>query len=194
MRMEEFLLSPAAGMLIRILLLWGPLAVLSAVCALTLRKLEPKRRRGLLPLLVVMLALAAALFGGEWALARFGLAWRTWVREGLAALLWLAGLSTGLLTVICGGRWLPEWRAGWGRAVVCLSGLCLAGAMFSCSVLGALWCMGGPGEQVGTCQGQRVVQGTWTWLDTSYALYEYHGPLVRGAEPIAHGLEPLLDG
>ena len=156
-------------MLIRILLLWGPLAVLSAVCALTLRKLEPKRRRGLLPLLVVMLALAAAL-------------------------LWLAGLSTGLLTVICGGRWLPEWRAGWGRAVVCLSGLCLAGAMFSCSVLGALWCMGGPGEQVGTCQGQRVVQGTWTWLDTSYALYEYHGPLVRGAEPIAHGLEPLLDG
>lgn len=191
--MEEFLLSPAAGVLIRLLILWGPLVTLSAVCVLTLRKLEPKRRRGLLTLLAVMLALAATLFGGAWALGRCGLAWRTWVREGLAALLWLAGLSTGLLTVIYGGRWLPEWRAGWGQAVVCLSGLCLAGAMFSCSVLGALWCMGGPGEQVGTCQGRRVVQGEWVWLDTSYVLYEYHGPLVRGAEPIAQGLEPLLD-
>lgn len=47
MKMEGFLLSPAAGVLIRILLLRGPLLTLAAVCALTL----PQRWWGLLPLL-----------------------------------------------------------------------------------------------------------------------------------------------
>lgn len=187
--MEDFLLSPAAGVLIRILLLWGPLLTLGAVCALTLAKLEPRRRRGLLPALAVMLALGLALFGGTWLLARFGLAWRTWAREGLAVLLGLSGLSTGILTVIYARRWL----GGVKGPVTWLCGLCLAGAMFSCGVMGLLWAMG-PGETVGIYQGRKVVQGKWVWLDTSYALYEYHGPLARGAEPIAQGLEPLLDG
>ena len=187
--MEDFLLSPAAGVLIRVFLLWGPLLVLAAVCVLTLSKLEPQRRRGLLPLLAAMLVLAAVLFGGAWLLARLGLAWRTWAQEGLAALLWLAGLSTGILTGVYARRWLDGAKgpATW------LCGFCLAGAMFSCSVLGLLWSLG-PGETVGDYQGRKVVQGRWVWLDTSYALYEYRGPLVRGAEPIAQGLEPLIDG
>ena len=136
-----------------------------------------------------MLVLAAVLFGGAWLLARLGLAWRTWAQEGLAALLWLAGLSTGILTVVYARRWLggAKGPATW------LCGFCLAGAMFSCSVLGLLWSLG-PGETVGDYQGRKVVQGRWVWLDTSYALYEYRGPLVRGAEPIAQGLEPLIDG
>lgn len=187
--MEDLLLSPAAGVLIRILILWGPLAVLAAVYVLTLKKLEAKRRRGLLPMLIVMLALAAVLFGGAGLLAQNGLAWRTLVQEGLAVLLGLSGLSTGILTVVYARRWL----GGWKDPVAWLCGFCLAGAMFSCGVMGLLWAMG-PGETVGTFQGRTVVQGRWVWMDTSYAVYEYHGPLVRGAEPIAQGLEPLIDG
>lgn len=181
--MEELLLSPAMGVLIRILLLWGPLLVLAGVCVVTLDKLEPQRRRGLLALFFTMLALAAVLFGGSAVLGRYGLAWRTWAQEGLAVLLWLAGLSTGILTVAYGGRWLRDWRAGWGRAAVCLSGLCLASAMVFGTVLGGLWVMG-PGEQVVTYRGQKAILGKWVWMETSYELYAYHGPLVRGAGPL----------
>ena len=28
-----------------------------------------------------------------------------------------------------------------------------------------------------------MILGKWVWLDASYELYEYHGPLIRGAEP-----------
>lgn len=187
--MEELLLSPAMGVLIRILLLWGPLLMLAGVCVVTLDKLEPQRRRGLLALFFTMLALAAVLFGGSAVLGRYGLAWRTWAQEGLAVLLGLSGLSTGILTVVYARRWLGRVKG----PVTWLCGFCLTGAMFSCGVLGLLWAMG-PGETVGLYQGQKVVQGRWVWMETSYALYEYHGPLVRGAEPIAQGLEPLLDG
>ena len=41
----------------------------------------------------------------------------------------------------------------------------------------------GPGEQVVTYQGQKMILGKWDWRDTTYVLYEYHGPLVRGAGP-----------
>lgn len=181
--MQGFLLSPAAGALSRILFLWLPLLVLAGVCVVTLDKLEPRRRRGLLPLFVVMLALGLVLFGGAAALGRYGLAWRTWAQESLAVLLWLVGLSTGILTVAYGGRWLRDWRAGWGRAAVCLSGLFLASAMVFGTVLGGLWVMG-PGEQVVTYRGQKAILGKWVWMETSYELYAYHGPLVRGAGPL----------
>lgn len=175
------------------LFLWGPLLVLAGVCVVTLDKLEPRRRRGLFPLFVVMLGLGLVLFGGAAVLGRYRLAWRTWVQEGMSATLWVIGLTTGTMTVLYGRRWLLEWRRGWGRAVVSLSGLCLASAMLVGTVLGGAWCLG-PGETVGTYQGQRVVQGAWTWMETSYAVYEYHGPLVRGAQSIAWGEAPLLDG
>lgn len=176
------------------LTLWGPLLVLAGVCVATLDKLEPRRRRGLFPLFVVMLALAAVLFGGAAVLGRYGLAWRTWAQESLAALLWLAGLSTGSLTVVYGGRWLREWRAGWGRAAVCLSGLCLASAMVMGTLMGGAWCLG-PGEQVVTYRGQKAILGKWAWLDISYELYAYHGPLVRGAGPmLVDWDESLVEG
>ena len=137
-----------------------------------------------------MLALAAALFGGAWLLARFGLVWRTWVREGLAVLLGLSGLSTGILTVAYARRWL----GGVKGPVTALCGFCLAGAMFSCSVLGLLWAMG-PGEQVVTYRGQKAILGKWVWMETSYELYAYHGPLVRGAGPLEVDWDPdLVEG
>lgn len=189
----EYLLDQAWEELMLFLLLWGPLLVLAGVCVVTLDKLEPRRRRGLFPLFVVMLGLGLVLFGGAAVLGRYGLAWRTWVQEGMSGALWVIGLTTGLLTIVYARRWLLEWRGGWGRAVVSLSALCLTSAMLFGTVLGGLWCLG-PGETVGTYQGRRVVQGAWTWMETSYAVYEYHGPLVRGARSIAWGETPLLDG
>lgn len=189
-----YLLTQLWEELLVVLLLWLPLLVLAGMCVATLDKLEPRRRRGLFPLFVVMLALAAVLFGGAAVLGRYGLVWRTWAQESLAALLWLAGLSTGSLTVAYGGRWLREWRAGWGRVAVCLSGLCLASAMLFGTVLGGLWCLG-PGEQVVTYRGQKAVLGKWVWMETSYQLYAYHGPLVRGAGPLeADWDESLVEG
>lgn len=175
------------------LLLWGPLLLLAAVCVLTLNTLPPQRRRGLFALFFSMLGLAAVLFGGAWVLDQRGLAWRTWAQEDMSAILWLLGLVTGILTVVYARRWLPERHPTAGRIVVRLSVLCLASAMFVGSVTGALWCMG-PGETVGTYRGRKVVQGKWVWMDTSYNLYEYHGPLVRGKDSITWGEMPLLDG
>ena len=182
-----------SGSQVLVVFLALPLLVLAAVCVATLDKLEPRRRRGLFALFFVLLGLAAVLLGGAWALDQYGLAWRTWIQEAMSAALWVVGLTTGTLTVVYGRRWLPERHKAAGKAVVVLSGLCLASAMLFGTVVGGLWCLG-PGETVGAYQGRKAVQGAWTWMETSYCVYEYHGPLVRGAEPIAWGETPLLDG
>lgn len=189
----EYLMNQAWEELILFLALWGPLLVLAAVCVTTLNELPPPRRRGLFALFFALLPLAALLFGGAAVLGRCGLAWRTWVQEGLGGVLWLVGLSAGTLTVLYGRRWLPERHGIWGRVLVGLSALCLVSAMVFGTVIGGLWCLG-PGETVGTYQGRKVVQGSFTFMEASYAVYEYHGPLARGARSIAWGEAPLLDG
>ena len=146
---------------------------------LTLNRLPPQRRRGLFALFFTLLGLAAVLLGGAWLLDRNGLAWRTWFQESLSLALWLVGLATGTMTVVYAGRWLSERSKG---VVVGLSAFCLVSAMFVGTICGGLWSMG-PGEQVVAYQGQKMILGKWVWMDTSYELYEYHGPLVRGAGP-----------
>ena len=187
----NFLLTQALDELMLFLLLWVPLLVLASVFLLTLDKLEPRRRRGLFPLFAAMLVLAAALFGGAWLLGRYGLAWRTWFQWGLSGLLWLAGLAAGAATVGYAGRWLEEKGRAVKTTVTGLSALCLASAMLVGTVLGGLWCLG-PMEQVVTYGGQRVILGRWV---SSCELYEYHGPLVRGAGPmLADWDESLIEG
>ena len=167
-------------------ILWGllvlPLAELAVLCVLTLRSLPAQRRRGLLALFIVLLALSAVLFGGAWMLRRFGLTWRTWFQEILSAVLWLAGLASGIATVGYAGRWLSERGEAVKSVVTGLSVCCLASAMLMGTLLGGLWAMG-PGEQVVTCKGQKMILSKWIWHDTGYELYDYHGPLVRGAMP-----------
>lgn len=164
--------------------LWGllilPLLELAAVCVVTLNRLPPQRRKGLFALFFIMLGLSAALFGGAWVLDRSGLAWRTWFQESLSLILWLVGLTTGIMTVAYAGRWLSERGKG---VVTGLSVFCLVSAMFVGTVLGGLWCMG-PGEQVVTYQGRKMILGKWVWMGTSYELYEYHGPLVRSGPAV----------
>ena len=170
--------------LVQSMTLWGllalPLVELAVVCVMTLNRLPPQRRRGLFALFFVMLGLAAVLFGGAWVLDRNGLAWRTWFQESMSLVLWLVGLTTGIMTVVYAGRWLSERRKG---VVTGLSVCCLVNAMFVGTILGGLWCMG-PGEQVVTYQGRKMVLGKWVWLDTGYVLYEYHGPLVRSGPAV----------
>lgn len=167
-------------------ILWGllvfPFAELTVLCLLTLNNLPPQRRRGLFALFFTMLGVAAVLFGGAWGLDVCGFAWRTWFQEGLSLILWLLGLTTGVTTVGYAGRWLVQRGRMVKHMVTVLSALCLVSAMFVGTVLGGLWCLG-PGEQVVTYEGQKMILGKWTWMETSYLLYEYHGPLVRGAVP-----------
>ena len=164
--------------------LWGllilPLLELAVVCVVTLNRLPSQRRRGLFALFFVMLGLSAVLFGGAWVLDRNGLAWRTWFQESLSLFLWLVGLTTGIMTVAYARRWLSERGNG---VVTGLSVFCLVSAMFVGTVLGGLWCMG-PGEQVVTYQGRKMILGKWVWMDTGYVLYEYHGPLVRSGPAV----------
>lgn len=174
------------------LFLWGPLVLLVILALVCVFCLPSVRRRGLLPAVAAVGISAVILFGGEWLLNRYGLTWRMIPREVLCVGTWLAGLTAGVLTVRYVPRWLEERRpklALWGMA---LALYCLISVMGSGTLLGGFWAMG-PGEQVGTWQGQTVVQGRWSWLDTSYEVYEYHGSLVRGAEPLAWGEEPLLE-
>lgn len=188
----EYMLVRAWEELVLLLFLVVPLLVLAAVCVLTLDHLPPQNRRGLFALFFLLLGMAAVLFGGAWVLDRIGLAWRTWFQEGMSGALWVIGLVTGTLTVRYARRWLPEWRKGWGKATVVLCGLCLASAMFVGTIVGGLWAMG-PGEQVGTYQGKKVIQGKWVWQECTYELYEYHGPLVRGAQSFKWSESPLID-
>lgn len=167
--------------LVQSVTLWGllvlPLLELAVVCVMTLKRLPPQRRGGLFTLFFVMLGLAAVLFGGAWVLDRNGLAWRTWFQESMSLVLWLVGLTTGIMTVAYAGRWLSERSKA---VVTVLTAFCLISAMFVGTVMGGLWSMG-PGEQVVTYQGRKMILGKWVWMDTSYELYEYHGLLVRGA-------------
>lgn len=165
-------------------ILWGllvlPLAELTVLCLFTLNNLPPQRRRGLFALFFIMLALAVVLFGGALALNRYGLAWRTWFQEGLSFILWLAGLTTGTMTVGYAGRWLARRGGTVKRAITVLSSLCLASTLLVGTLLGGLWALG-PSEQVVSYAGERVILGKWI---SSCQLYSYHGPLVRGAGPL----------
>lgn len=191
--MAEYLPARLIGDLFLAVFLLLPLVELAALCVLTLDKLPPQQRRGLFALFFTMLGLAAVLFGGAWVLDSCGLAWRTWIQEGMSAVLWLMGLTTGLLTIIYAGGWLAQRGSGTKGVVMGLSAFCLASAMFVGTIMGGLWCLG-PGEQVVSYEGQKMILGKWTWMDTSYSLYEYHGPLVRGASPRVDWDWSLLEG
>ena len=191
--MAEYLPARVLGDLFLAVFLALPLIELAALCVLTLDKLPPEQRRGLFALFFTMLGLAAVLFGGAWVLDGCGLAWRTWFQEGMSAVLWLVGLATGLLTIVYAGRWLAQRGGGRKGAAIGLSAFCLTSAMFVGTVMGGLWCMG-PGEQVVAYEGRRMILGKWTWMETSYSLYEYYGPLVRGASPMVDWDRSLLEG
>lgn len=151
-------------------------------------------RRGLLPAGVSVFLWAAVLFVGQWLLESRGLTWRNWPRSILCVLTWISGLTVGVLTVCYAPRAVRQRTAPAKRGGLrAFAAFCLLMSMWYGTIMGGLWAMG-PSEEVGTWQGRRVVQGKWVWLDVSYEVYEYHGPLVRGSESLAWGEVPLLEG
>ncbi len=174
-----------------VLLLIVPLILLTVLWALALKKLPPERRRGLLPVGCVMFTAAALLFVGEWILERFGLTWRYVPVWTLSLLLWFLGWAAGILTILDTYRWV-EWHrdALTGAAI-----FCFIAAMGMGTIAGGIWFLSvAPSrEAVGEYQGQLVVQDGNAW-DGGYHVYEYHGPLVRGSQPLAQSEYPFIGG
>lgn len=172
--------------------LYVPLAVLAALCVLCLAKLPGTRRRGLLPVAACLAVCVAVLFGGAWLLGALGLEWRMAPKLVLGCIVWGLGLAAGILTARYTARWLREHRPKLKVPGLTLALWCLVSAMGAGTVLGGVWAAV-PAEQVGTWQGQTVVQGTLGLLKETYEVYEYRGPFVRGAEPLAGSGEPMLE-
>lgn len=175
------------------LLMWGPLLTLALAGFSTLGELKPGQRRGLFPLLLGTPGLGAVLLGVTWGLDQCGLSWRAWVQVGILSGLWLMGLVTGILIIVYARRWLSELGVVMKTVITGLCALSLTSIMLLSGFV-ILMFAGINSDQVGVYQGRKVVQGSFTFMDASYAVYEYHGPLVRGARSIVWGEAPLLDG
>lgn len=186
--MPYFTMIP--GYLALLLLLIVPLIVLTVLWALGLKRLPAERRRGLLPVGCVMFAVAALLFVGEWILNRFGLTWRFIPVWALALLLWFLGWAAGILTILDTYRRAERHR----DALTGLAIVCFAAAMFMGTILGGFWMMHKAPvmEQVGEYEGRTVVQTGIPW-DWGYRIYEYHGPLIRGSEPLGWSESPFFE-
>ncbi len=176
--------------LVLVLLLIVPLIVLTVLWALALKHLPPERRRGLLPVGCVMFAVAALLFGGEWILERFGLTWRYVPVWTLSLLLWCLGWAAGVLTIFGTYRRTERHR----DALTGVTIFCFIAAMGVGTIAGGVWFLSvAPSrEAVGEYQGQLVVQDGNAW-DSGYRIYAYHGPLVRGKEPLAWKEVPFFE-
>lgn len=151
------------------------LIVLWAVTVILVRE----RRRVLLWVGLGVFFLAAVLFGGVWLLEQFGLAWRQWVTVTLAVLLWLDGLAAAVLTACFVPKAIPS-AGGFARTV---AAICLVIAIGGGTLYGGLWIYSGE-ESVIEYQGEKAVMCEEHFLDYICRIYEYHGPFVRGAEPI----------
>ena len=80
-----------------------------------------------------------------------------------------------MLTVQGVGQLFGGWR-------MAAAALCLVIAMVTGTFFGGIWVLSYPRERVGTYRETTVVEGLEGLFDPYYALYDYHGSLVRGKE------------
>lgn len=135
--------------------------------------------------------------GGNLLLERFGLAWRNLPSGVFCAVLLISGALGVLFTLGC---FLPLEMSEVAPVLRwTVKGLALlsAGLVLYCAlvygVLFAVFAYGG-GERVLEYQGQTLVEVDDSFLDPIYHYYEYHGPLVRGSEPVYERQYSRLDG
>ena len=135
--------------------------------------------------------------GGNLLLGRFGLTWRNLPSGLFCVVLLVSGALVVLFTLGC---FLPlempevapvlRWTA---KGLTLLSaGLVLYCALVYGVILLAFGYSGG--ERVLEYRGQTLVEVDDSFLDPIYNYYEYHGPLVRGKEPVYKHQYNRLDG
>ena len=135
--------------------------------------------------------------GGNLLLGLFGLTWRNLPSGLFCAVLLISG-ALGILFIL--GCFLPlempeaspvlRWEV---KGIALLSaGLVLCCALFY-GPLFAVFAFGGE-ERVLEYQGQTLLEVENGFIDPIYDYYEYHGPLVRGAELVYARQYTPLDG
>lgn len=146
---------------------------------------EPKSRRALGWVLVLFLAVSLLQLTGEFTLAMFGLAWRSWLVSFLqGAALVLAVVWTLLvgLSVLCRDEAYSVVRKIiLGVSICVVIGSAVTEGLF-------FWAFSAVEERVVTSQDQMLVEEDRGFLDHLYVYYEYHGPLVRGARSVDVGV------
>ena len=152
-----------------------------------------KRRRRLWAAMAVAGGAVLLLMGGDWLLGRFGLAWRNLPAGVLSAAAILGGTVCALLTIECvalrrgdGPGWLLS------TVVVTACALALTGLLLLWGPLAAALAFGGR-EQAVEYEGRTLLERDEGFLDPAYEYYDYHGPLVRGAEGLFWRETPLSE-
>lgn len=146
-------------------------------------RIPGRPRLALLIVGCLVFLLAAVLFGGQWLLELHELAWRQWVKSVFALLLWCAGFAVSSLTVYWIPRAVRSGRTVLRRCLRAAAALCLMIAMGCGTIWGGLW-LSPVSETVIVYHRVKAVQEESNWLDYYCAIYEYHGPFVRGARAI----------
>ena len=147
---------------------------------------ERKPRRTLGWMLALFLAAFLLQLAGEFTLAMFGLAWRAWVRSLFAGAL---GLLTFLGVFQILGCYLEQRDTSRlaHQIVVGVSGLVVIAYLVTVGL--PSWFLAIRPERTVTWRDRTLVEEDQGFLDPDYVYYAWHGPLVRGLEPLELGLE-----
>lgn len=147
---------------------------------------EPKSRRALGWVLVLFLAVSLLQLTGEFTLAMFGLAWRAWVRSLFAGALGLLALFGVFQILGCYSEQVDRSRLA-HQIVVGVSGLVVIAYLVTVGL--PSWFLSLRPERTVTWRDRTLVEEDQGFLDPDDVYYAWHGPLVRGLEPLDLGLE-----
>lgn len=145
-----------------------------------------KARQALGWVLALFLAVSIFQLAGELALAMFGLAWRAWVRSLFAGALGLLAFFGVFQTLDC---YLEQGNTPRlvHQIVVGISGLVVIAYLVTVGLPN--WFFALRPERTVTWRDRTLVEEDKGFLDPDYVYYAWHGPLVRGLEPLDLGLE-----
>ena len=145
-----------------------------------------KARRALGWVLALFLAVSLLQLAGEFTLAMFGLAWRAWVRSLFAGALGLLAFFGVFQTLDCYLEQRDTLQLA-HQIVVGISGLVVIAYLVTVGL--PSWFLAIRPERTVTWRDRTLVEEDQGFLDPDYIYYAWHGPLVRGLEPLELGLE-----
>ena len=143
-------------------------------------------RRTLGGALLLFLTVSLLQLAGELILAMFGLAWRAWVRSLFAGALGLLAFFGVFQTLDCYLEQRDTPRLA-HQIVVGVSGLVVIAYLVTVGL--PSWFFALRPERTVTWRDQTLVEEDQGFLDPDYVYYAWHGPLVRGLEPLDLGME-----